>query len=271
MSNIQKVLYLKLLNLLYHSRAGHIGSCLSCLDILTQVLIFEKKPQDKFLLSKGHAAPALYVVLNYLGVISEKELLTFYNDGTKLPGHTPNIHFKEYINFPTGSLGHGLSLCSGMAHALKLKQTMKNTINNQRLPTIYCLMSDGECNEGQVWEAAQYASHFKLSNLFVLIDKNGIQALGKTKDVLGDAATKEKWSAFNFEVFEADGHDLKKIGKAFNKAKKTKSDKPKVIIFNTIKGYGISFMQNTIEWHYRTMNENLYKKAIEEINQKYET
>lgn len=221
------------------------------------------RKEDRLIFSKGHAAPALYVVLNKMGKISDLELSTFHKNGTKLPGHTP-IGLDDSIPFPSGSLGHGLSLACGIAQGVKYL----NKKSNKSLPTIFCLISDGECNEGQVWEAAQYASAKKISNLVVLIDNNGLQAFGKTKDVLGNGATVRRWEAFGFEVYESDGHNPKEIKKYLSKATMSKKEKPKVIIFNTIKGYGVDFMEGKIAWHYNTLTEDLYKKALVSIDKK---
>lgn len=261
--SIRKELYTRLINLLFNAHSGHIGSCLSCLDIVIQTVLFELTPEDIFIISKGHAAPAYYVVLNYLGKISDNELATFHNDGTKLPAHTPNYHFQDVFHFPTGSLGHGLSLSCGIVHAMKIKSS---TIT--ALPWVYTLISDGECNEGQVWEAVQYASQKKLSHLIVLIDKNKIQAFGRTKDVLGDSASVEKWSAFGFEVITCDGHNLRDISRAIHTVKNSQLDKPKVIICDTVKGNGVSFMEDTIEWHYNVLDESQYKIALEDIEER---
>jgi transketolase len=130
------------------------------------------------------------------------------------------------------------------------------------------LISDGECNEGQVWEAAQYASSKKLKNLVLMVDNNRIQAFGKTKDVLGDSTTVAKWRSFGFEVYKCDGHNPPKIRKTFSKITKSKSQRPKVIIFSTVKGYGVSFMEGRIEWHYNKLTESLFKKALVSVDKK---
>lgn len=252
----------KLVTLLYSAHSGHIGSCLSCLDILIVLFISTMKKGDKFILSKGHAAPSLYVILNYLKKITNKELATFHQEGTRLPAHTPHYYFQDDIPFPTGSLGHGLSLASGIAHGYKYFSKKRNKV--------FCMISDGECNEGQVWEAAQYASHFKLSNLIVLIDKNKLQALGKINEVLGDSANVSKWNAFGFKVYISDGHNPEKIKDVLKKAIHAKTEKPKIVIFDTVKGHGISFMENKLEWHYNTLTEDMYNTAIKELSLKYE-
>lgn len=263
--SIHKELHKRLISLLYKAGAGHIGSCLSCLDILIEVLVFGMDKNDKFILSKGHAAPALYIVLNHLGVITDKELDTFHINGTKLGAHTPQHYFTEHIPFATGSLGHGLSLSVGIAHAYKSFLGKKNADRK-----VFCLISDGECNEGQVWEAAQYAAHFNLSNLIVLLDKNKLQALGALEDVLGDSASVEKWKAFGFEVFESSGHKLQDMSRVIDRAKKSNSLKPKIIIFDTVKGHGIDFMENKFEWHYHAMSKEQFEDALLKLEKMYE-
>jgi len=250
----------KLISLLYKSHSGHIGSSLSCIDILYVLYSYGVKTGDRVILSKGHAAPALYVVLHQLGIISDEIYHSFHEDGTFLPAHPPN-NFFDTIPFPTGSLGHGLSLSAGIAQGFLMRGEKKPNY-------IFCLMSDGECNEGSVWEAAQYASKHRLYNLIALIDKNRIQAFGKTEDVLGDSASKQKWEAFGFEVLECDGHDHDALRELINALRHKRSTRPRMIICNTTKGHGVSFMENTIDWHYLTMNEDQYNQAIKEISEK---
>jgi len=226
---------------------------------MVEVMIYHMSKVDKFVLSKGHAAPALYIVLHYLKKITDRELSTFHMDGTKFPAHPPNYHLNNDIPFATGGLGHGLSLSSGIAHAYK------HYIKGKKNAKIYCLISDGECNEGQTWEAAQYASHNQLSNLIVLLDKNKLQAFGRIEDVLGDSASREKWEAFGFEVWESDGHKIKDIEKALRLTKLSASNKPKIIIFNTVKGHGVSFMEDKIEWHYNTLSSENFDVAMTDL------
>ena len=235
----------------------HIGSCMSCIDILIQTLIYEMKSQDKFILSKGHASLALYVVLNHLGKISQGELeKTYFEDGTQFGIHTPGTLPKD-IPLATGSLGHGLSFAAGLAKAYKFLR-----LDTRR---VYCLMSDGECNEGAVWEAAQFASRHRLDNLIALIDKNRLQAFGRTRDVLGDAASITKWSAFGFNVVSCDGHSLQDLEEAFAKVRKFKNKKPKMIICNTIRGKGIKEIEGKVESNYTAMVGEIYKQALEDI------
>lgn len=259
--NLRNTLHKNLIEILYKARAGHIGSSLSCLDIITEVFYNQMHRNDKFVLSKGHGVPALYVVLNKLGLISDRQLSSFHTDGTSLPAHPPS-GLGSSIPFPSGSLGHGFSISIGIAQGLTY-QNKKGVI-----PRVFCLMSDGECNEGQVWEAAQYASAKKIDNLILMIDKNNLQAFGKTKDVLGESASPNKWKAFGFEVYKCSGHKPKEMKKTFSEVKKSKSKKPKVIIFNTIKGHGVKYMENRLEWHYNTLDENLYNKAIKSIDKR---
>lgn len=242
----------------------HIGSCMSCIDILIQTLIFEMNPKDKFILSKGHASLALYVVLNHLGKISDTELeKTYFEEGTQFGIHTPSTLPKD-IPLATGSLGHGLSFSAGLAKGFKLQNIKKNT-SEVYLPRVFCLMSDGECNEGAVWEGALFASHHKLDNLFVMIDRNKLQAFGRTKDVLGDAASPTKWRAFGFNVISCNGHNLKEIENSFRQLRGLNNGKPNLLVCNTVRGKGIKAIENRVVSNYTAVIGELYKKAIEDI------
>ncbi len=252
-------LRLKILDLYKKSNAGHIGCSLSCIDLMIASVGYSKKETDTFILSKGHAAAALYVMLNHLGEISDKVLDTFYQDGTTLPAHpAPNKH--RSIPFATGSLGHGLPIGTGIAHASKIAG---------KDATCFVLMSDGETNEGTTWEAAHYAVNNQLDNLIVMIDKNGLQGFGNTTDILGDSADANKWKAMGFETVELDGHDIENINTQIAKFKNLKNGLPKVIIGNTIKGKGVSYMENKMEWHYLPMNEEQYEIAKNDVNKTY--
>ncbi|MBI4009289.1 transketolase [Candidatus Roizmanbacteria bacterium] len=234
----------------------HIGSCMSCIDILIQTLIFEMRPQDKFILSKGHASLALYVVLNYLGKISDRKLEeTYFSEGTDFGIHTPSS-FPKDIPLATGSLGHGLSFAAGLAKGYKLQKKPHR---------VFCLMSDGECNEGAVWEAAQFASQHKLDNLYAMIDKNRLQAFGRTEDVLGDAASQAKWKAFGFNVVEVDGHNLTDIEMKFMGIKKLRNKKPNILICNTVRGKGIKAIENKVVSNYTAMVGQSYEKALKDV------
>lgn len=252
-------LRLKVLGLYNKANAGHIGSSLSCIDLLASVLFFNKNEEDSFILSKGHAAAALYVCLNALGEISDELLDTFYKDGTTLPAHPAPRQYKG-IPFATGSLGHGLPIATGIAHASKMDGT--NAIS-------YALLSDGETNEGTTWEAAHYAIQNQLDNLFMIIDKNGLQGFNFTNQVLGETSNAEKWKAIGFETVEVDGHDIPAINEVINELKTHKNGLPKAIIANTIKGKGVSYMENKMEWHYLPMSPDQYSQATQEIKERY--
>lgn len=252
---------LTILHLYKKVQAGHIGSSLSCLDILVYLYFSRMKKNDKFILSKGHAAAALYTILEKTGKITREELNSYYTNGTFLAAHPPCCGKLSGVIFGTGSLGHGLSLATGLALSTKFTKKKSN---------VYCVISDGDCNEGSTWEAILFAAQHKLNNLTVIIDNNEIQAFGHAKDILNLEPLREKLLAFNFEVAVAEnGNDFESIAKAFDKLDSIKSSKPRCIIAKTTKGSGISYMENTIEWHYLPMNDEQFKSAINQINKKY--
>lgn len=252
-------LRLKILGLYHKANAGHIGCSLSCIDLMIAILFLNKSQEDTFILSKGHAAAALYACLNTLGEISDEELDTFYLDGTTLPAHPAPQQYKG-IPFATGSLGHGLPIATGIAHAAKVKGEESFS---------FALLSDGETNEGTTWEAAHYAIQNKLDNLFMIIDRNGLQGFGSTDQVLGVTASAAKWEAIGFETIEVDGHDILTVSKAISQLKDSKNGLPKAIIANTVKGKGVSYMENKLEWHYLPMNKDQYEHAILEVKERY--
>lgn len=254
-------LRLKILEMYYKANAGHIGSSLSCIDILIAVLILQKEQDDTFILSKGHAAASLYASLNWLQEISDETISTYYKDGTKIPAHPGAGHF-EGIPFATGSLGHGFPIASGIAHAGKLKKDQSYA---------YVVMSDGETNEGTSWEAAHYAIQNQLDNLMVIVDRNGLQGFGYTDEVLGVTADPEKWRAIGMDVMEVDGHDVKALYQAINTLKSRKNGIPKMIIANTVKGKGVSYMENKMEWHYLPMSATQYEEAVRNVSDAYLT
>jgi transketolase len=256
---LSSTLRLKILEMYFKANAGHIGCSLSCIDLMIASLVAHRQPNEVFLLSKGHAAAALYACLNEMGEISDEAIDTFYKNGTVLPAHPAPNKIKG-IPFATGSLGHGFPIGSGIAQANKILQNDEIT---------YVLMSDGETNEGTTWEAAHFAVSKKLDNLIVLIDKNGLQGFGNTNDVLGVSADVAKWQVMGFEVIEADGHDVAALIAIIAQLKQSKNEKPKVIIANTIKGKGVSFMENRLEWHYLPMKPEHYEMAKEDIAKKY--
>jgi transketolase len=250
---------LKILGLYHQAHAGHIGCSLSCIDLMIGILLMNKKPNDTFILSKGHAAASLYACLHYLGEISDEQLATYYLDGTSLPAHPAPGQYAG-IPFATGSLGHGFPIATGIAHAAKLRKEDSYA---------FALLSDGETNEGTTWEAAHYAIQHKLDNLFMYIDKNGLQGFGTTGEVLGDTADPAKWRAIGFETIEIDGHSIAEINETLNTLKHHKNGLPKAIIAHTVKGKGVSYMENKLEWHYLPMNPDQYEAALQEIQERY--
>lgn len=239
---------------------GHIGSSLSVVDILVALysgLLRADDPddpeRDRFLLSKGHAALALYCVLRATGRLSPDDLETFCTDGTVLGVH-PEATLRG-VDFSSGSLGHGLSIATGAALAARLAGAPRR---------VFVLMSDAECNEGSVWEAAMFAAHHKLSNLVAIIDLNGQQAFGHTHEVLSLEPMGERWRAFGWDVHEVDGHDIAEIGCTIRELM-TDPVHPHVLIARTVFGRGVSYMERSIDWHYRPMTDSLYAQAVREL------
>ena len=247
---------IKILETHFKAGAGHIGSSLSCADVMGVIYFQEKKSNDAFILSKGHAAVALYVCLYMTDEISEGELASYHKNGTALPVHPPINKFPG-IPFATGSLGHGMPVAAGMAKARKLKQDSNSYV--------YVLLSDGETNTGTCWEAGHFAVKHKLNNLIVIVDKNKLQGFGSMEAVLGDTASASQWKAMGFEVEEVDGHNAEEIAAAIQNLKRSTSSAPKLIIANTIKGKGVSFMESKLEWHYLPLNEEQYNIALQEL------
>ena len=248
----------------YSAKSGHPGGALSCADILTvlyfnQMNIDEEKPNDKnrdrLVLSKGHASAALYSVLAEKGYFDKELLKTFRKIGSNLQGH-PDMKKIPGVDMTTGSLGQGLSAAVGVALASKMDQAGCK---------IYCIMGDGEIEGGQVWEAAMAASKNKLDNLCVILDNNNLQIDGEIDKVGGMNNITEKFQSFGFNTINIDGHNIDSIIDAFTTAKQTKG-KPTIIIAKTVKGKGVSFMENKAEWHGKAPSEEKYNLAIEELN-----
>ena len=247
----------------YKAQSGHPGGSLSVADILT-VLYFdelnvdEKNPKwedrDRLVLSKGHCSPALYSCLANRGFFDVEKLTTFRNIESKLQGH-PDMTKVPGVDMTTGSLGQGLSAANGMAIAGKMDK------KNYR---VYCILGDGEIEEGQVWEAAMASSKYKLDNLCVIVDNNNLQIDGTIDKVMSPYPIDEKFKSFGFQIINIDGNDIEEIKKAFEVAKNVK-EKPVCIIAKTIKGKGVSFMENKAEWHGKAPNEEQYKQAMEEL------
>jgi transketolase len=259
LQQLQGTLRLKILEMYYTANAGHIGCSLSCIDLMIGSLIAHRKENEVFLLSKGHAAASLYACLHELGEISDSVLETYYQNGTTLPAHPAPNKIKG-IPFATGSLGHGLPIASGIAQGNKILGNDEYT---------YVLMSDGETNEGTTWEAAHYAVAKQLDNLIVMIDKNGLQGFDNTENVLGISADKTKWEAMGFEVVECDGHNIEEIFTQIDLFKARKNGIPKLLIANTVKGKGVAYMENKLEWHYLPMKAEQYEMAKNDIENNY--
>ncbi len=243
-----------ILDMYKRANAGHIGSSLSCLEILIDVFA-RSKADDQLVLSKGHAAAALYATLADAGRLDPALLDTFYKDGTWLAAHPPCGRQIASIPFGTGSLGHGLSLAVGLAFSQRY---------TKRDFTVYAVLSDGDSNEGSTWEAALFAGQHHLSQLTVIVDRNGLQGFGSTEDVLDLEPFADKWRSFGFEVTTAErGNDFASLDQAHRDVT-GRSNKPRCIIARTIKGHGVSFMANRMDWHYLPMNDEQYAQAIAE-------
>ena len=247
----------------YNAKSGHPGGSLSIADLLTY-LYFEKMnvnssdpedpDRDRFVLSKGHCAPALYAVLALKGYFSDKELKSLRHIGAMLQGH-PCIHTKG-IDMSSGSLGQGISAACGMALAGKL---------DGKSYKVYTVLGDGEIEEGQVWEAAMFAAHKNLDNLIAVVDNNGLQIDGPISEVCSPEPITDKFAAFGWHVITMDAHDFDSIEKAFAEAE-TISGKPVAIIQKSIKGKGVSFMENQVSWHGSAPNKEQYEQAMKEID-----
>ena len=248
------------LNMITKSKSSHLGSSLSVIDMLSVLYTYKlnhSRQNDSILLSKGHAAAALYSILGNCGLIPISDLERYCEDGSLLGGHVTH-YVSPYVEFSTGSLGHGLSIGAGKA---------LGRISKHEQSKIYVIMSDGELDEGSTWEAALFASHHKLSNLCVLVDRNGLQSIKSTEETLKLEPIDEKFKAFGWDVSLIDGHCHKEILSEIS-TEKIGGDKPKAIICNTVKGKGISFMENQIEWHYKYPNRSQYLEALQELNSK---
>lgn len=253
-----------ILEMVFAAKSGHIGGSLSACEILTALYFTQmdickaninSTQRDRFVLSKGHASPLLYAILSAKGLLGEENLLHFRKLNSNLQGH-PNMRSLAGVDMSTGSLGQGISNAVGMA------------LSNQyhELPyRIYALLGDGECEEGQVWEAAMSAAHYHLDNLVAIIDHNGLQIDGAVNEVMNPTPIDEKFSAFGWHVINvSDGHDFKSIINAFQQARSNKG-KPTAIIAHTIKGKGVSFMENVAGWHGVAPDETQFNAALAEL------
>lgn len=252
-----------IVNMIYLASSGHPGGALSITDILTALYFTEMnidplnpkdENRDRFVLSKGHASAALYATLAERGFIKNEDLLGFRKIDSNLQGH-PDMNKIPGVDMTTGSLGQGLSAANGMALAGKL---------DNKSYRVYCVLGDGEIEEGQVWEAAMTASHYKLDNLCVIVDNNNLQIDGIVDKVMSPYPIVDKFESFGFNVIQIDGHDYKQIIEAFENAKKV-TEKPTAIIAKTIKGKGVSYMENQASWHGKAPNEQELAQAMQDL------
>ena len=261
-----KQLRADIVKMTYLAKSGHPGGSLSAADILTYLYFEEmnidpaqpkKADRDRFVLSKGHNAPGLYAVLAERGYFSKKDLLTLRHIGSYLQGH-PDMKHINGVDMSSGSLGQGISAAVGMAVSAKISGDSYH---------VYTLLGDGEIQEGQVWEAAMFAGHRKLDNLTVIVDNNNLQIDGSIEDVCSPYPIDKKFEAFNFHVIcVEDGNDMEQLKKAFDEAKTVKG-KPVAIIARTLKGKGVSFMENKASWHGKAPNDEEFSQAMKELDE----
>ena len=250
----------------YNAKSGHPGGSLSAADVFTYLYFKEMNvdpensdwaDRDRFVLSKGHCAPSLYAILALKGFFDWEELKTLRHVGAMLQGH-PDMKGTPGIDMSTGSLGQGVSTACGMAKAAKM---------DNKDSRVYTVLGDGECEEGQVWEAAMFASHNNLDNLVVIVDQNGLQIDGTVAEVGGIEPLDEKFRSFGFNVLKVDGHSFEELDEAFANARQTKG-MPTAILMQTVKGKGVSFMENQVGWHGKATNDEEYKVAMAELEAK---
>lgn len=252
-----------IMDMVYTANSGHPGGSLSAADILTYLYFEEMKvtqeniktnQRDRFVLSKGHASPLLYAVLAEKGFLPQEELKTFRKIHSRLQGH-PNMNYIDGIDMSTGSLGQGISTAVGMALANKIDGSGYR---------VYTLLGDGECEEGEVWEAAMAAAHYKLDDLCAIVDFNSLQIDGDIHTVMNPTPIDEKFRAFGWHVIAINGHDFEEIQQALTQARNTLG-RPTMILAHTIKGKGVSFMENNAAWHGAAPNKEQYEQALKEL------
>lgn len=269
LSHLSEELRVWIIEMLTEAKSGHPGGSLSAIDVLTALWFKEMRgvdspdrltaDRDRFVLSKGHGVPALYAILAKKGFIPREELMTLRKTGSRLQGHPDRVRM-PIVESSTGSLGQGLSVAQGLALGLRL---------DGKKSRVFCMMGDGEIQEGQIWEAAMSASKFQLSNLIAILDYNGGQIDGPTNEVMPIEPVADKWRAFGWNVIDIDGHDMGEILRSFNEARAHHErglGKPVFIIARTVKGKGVSFMERKIEWHGVVPKVEEAKRAIDEIN-----
>ncbi|MBT6051484.1 MAG: transketolase [Candidatus Scalindua sp.] len=241
------------------SKTAHVGSVLSCVDILTSLYFHELKidkndwsNRDIFVLSKGHAALALYTILAHCNIITKKKLFGYLQNNGTLPAHLDKFLAKG-IEVSAGSLGHGFNIALGIAHGLKLKKSKRR---------VFALIGDGESQEGSIWEGAMFASKLGIDNFTVILDHNNLQGYGRPKDICKYEPVIDKWKAFGWETYRINGHNFNEIRKAL---KGSNRKKPKIIVADTIKGKGVPFMENMMKWHYYIVTEDIKRDALHSL------
>ncbi len=260
-----RIVRIEILKMLTQSGSGHTGGSLSAADIVTALYFYKlrHKPEDpkwrerdRFLLSKGHAAPLLYTALALTGYFDKSLLSTLRKTGSPLQGH-PSSKMLQGVEVSTGSLGQGLSIANGMALGLRLDDSHAR---------VYCLLGDGEIQEGQVWEAAMTAGHYALDNLCAIVDLNSLQIDGRCEDVMKIDPVAEKWKAFNWHIFEIDGHNMEEIVNTLDEVEKIKG-KPSVILAKTIKGKGVSIFEGKVQYHGLAPTKEELEIALKELGE----
>lgn len=254
-----------IIEMIHEAGSGHPGGSLSCTDILSALYFGgvmkhdpanpENDERDRFILAKGHAAPALYATLAEAGYFSVDELKTLRKLGTRLQGH-PDSNLLPCIEVSTGSLGQGLSIAAGLAAGLRL---------DGKPNRVFTVMGDGECQEGQVWEAATFAVHQELGNLIAIVDVNGLQIDGHVEDVCASGELKDKFAAFGWETYEVNGHDIDALVELLSELKTSETAVPKLVIAHTVKGKGVSFMEDQAGWHGKAPNDEETERALAEL------
>lgn len=254
---------LKILEMVYQGGSGHVGGAFSAADIVTYLYLcemdFSVPERSRFILSKGHAVPAVYAALHTLGIVKDEELSTFRKIDSRLQGHTNRLHLPE-TDATTGLLGQGLSCGVGMALGKRLKNSKHR---------VYVMVGDGEMHEGQIWEALMEAGHYKLDNLTLIIDRNGLCSHQPVEKVMGIEPLRTRLEAFGWYADDMDGHSMEQISSAINRCK-SQYGRPSAIIAHTVKGKGVSFMENNGVWHRSVPNETEYQSAKAEITARLE-
>lgn len=259
------ILKKKVISMIYKAQSGHPGGSLSIADFVTALYFREMnvdprhpewEDRDRFVLSKGHVCPIQYAALAQRGYFDESVLDTLRKEGSILQGH-PDMKKCPGIDISTGSLGQGFACGVGMAMAAK---------SDHKMYRVFVVLGDGECQEGEVWEAAQAANKYQLDNLVVIVDENHLQLDGTTEEVMPNLDLQAKFAAFGFETFGVDGHNMEEILAVLDKARTAKNGRPKCIVAQTVKGKGISFMENRCDWHGTAPNETQYRQAMQELD-----